>query len=587
MLCAVADARGLEAASTLFARVVACAGEPTVRMAGPSWVLGGWGPNAMLGRDSAILVEGSASLSAVPADAFEGAAQVEGDFALVSASGDGLVLASGRAGGYRPIYVGRPHEGGVVACTSLETSRALLRPPLDPDVLAAYATAATMFATPSRHLDRTLYAGILRMPMHEAWRVRSDGSIQRRETLRPLRGAEYPDDPEPLSRCLTDALRSAVRRAMSGHRRVGVMLSGGVDSSAIFAFALDLARRGEVTADVQALTWHYPTFAGDDRPHVQALATHLGVQPLRVTPEDAGPEVTATFVSDAAPLFHPVSPLVVSSSRVFRREGITLLLTGAGGDEVLDGEPTLFSEVATSGHLARAMLMALRLRGPHLGGPAWRVGTYVVRPLLRSATPVAVRRRRHRGAMLATYPWAGPRLRRYLDRLAATPPEPELGLASSPEARFEAMAASPVVFQTCLFRSQEDALTGCTRRDPYLDEHLMATVARIPPLALMRGHFLRGLLRDSMRDLVPDSVRLRRTKAVMEPALAQMVRAAGGFRVLDGLADVRMLADLGIAEPEQFRRSMEALERDPENGPWVTVWPALAAEAFARERMAA
>jgi len=84
--------------------------------------------------------------------------------------------------------------------------------------------------------------------------------------------------------------------------------------------------------------------------------------------------------------------------------------------------------------------------------------------------------------------------------------------------------------------------------------------------------------------MVPDEVRLRTTKAVMEPALTQMVEAAGGFRLLDDLGTVRLLADLGIAEPRAFRRSLDALARDPDHGPWVRLWPALATEAFLRAR---
>jgi hypothetical protein len=98
----------------------------------------------------------------------------------------------------------------------------------------------------------------------------------------------------------------------------------------------------------------------------------------------------------------------------------------------------------------------------------------------------------------------------------------------------------------------------------------------------MHRDFRRGLLREAMRDLVPDEVRWRETKSVMEPVLGQMIEGAGGFRVLEPLADARMLADLGIAEPRAFRRAFEALARDPDHGPWVTMWPALATEAFLR-----
>ena len=289
-----------------------------------------------------------------------------------------------------------------------------------------------------------------------------------------------------------------------------------------------------------------------------------------------------TFVADGMPLYQPFSPFLAAMAPEVRRQGVTVLLNGAGGDDVMDGEPNLFSELAASGHPLNALTRAIRLRGPHMGGPAWRVRQYIMRPLIRAATPRGIRRGRYRRALLARYPWAGPRLRRYLDGIASAPSRPTLGLAATPAARFEALARSSFLFQSCLGRAQDEALSGCTRRDPFFDESFMRTVARLPPLALMHGDFRRGLLREAMRGLVPDEVRLRETKAFMEPGLGQMVNAAGGFRVLDGLAEVSRLADLGIAEPRAFRRALDALARDPDHGPWVMIWPALAAEAFLR-----
>jgi hypothetical protein len=144
------------------------------------------------------------------------------------------------------------------------------------------------------------------------------------------------------------------------------------------------------------------------------------------------------------------------------------------------------------------------------------------------------------------------------------------------------MARSPFLAQVCIGRAQEEAILGCVRRDPFVDDDFMRLVASLPPLALMRGNFRRGLLRDAMLGLVPDDVRRRVTKAILEPALGEMVAAAGGFGVLAHLADVRMLADLGIAEPRPFRRAFDALARDPGRGPWTAVWPALATEDFLR-----
>jgi asparagine synthase (glutamine-hydrolysing) len=581
VLFAIADARGASAAVDSFVRATKRLGEPTLRLSSGPWVVGAWGQDPNVTRGPHFVLEGRAEVPGPETgDWLARFASTKGDFALLGADEHGLFLASGQGGGYRPVYVASPGDGRVLAATSLDVLRAAVGVAVDPDVVAAYATAATMFVTASPDPGRTLFAGIRRLPMYEAWHAGLDGSMRRLESFRPLSGPEHRGDATELTSVFRDGFRAAVRRAMDGHRVVGVLVGGGLDSSSTLAVAADVQR--ETATRLEAFAWDYTTFHGDDRPYLHALAQHLRIEPFRTTARDAGKAVGKTFVADGMPLYQALSPYLIAMSPEAQRRGVTVLLDGAGGDEIADGDPRLYSELASSGHPLSAVVKAVRLRGPHMGGPGWRVREYVIRPLIRGAAPTRIRRRRYRNGLAARYPWAGPRLRRYLDEIAGAPPRTAPGIASTPADRFEAFARSPYLFQCCLGRSQEESLSGCARRDPFFDEDFMRTVARLPPLALLQGDFRRGLLREAMRDLMPDEVRWRRTKAVMEPALSQMVEAAGGFRVFDGLGDVRLLADLGIAEPRAFRRSLDELARDPDHGRWVMIWPALAAEAFLR-----
>jgi asparagine synthase (glutamine-hydrolysing) len=587
VLFALADARGASAAADSFAHATRSLGEPRLRLSSGSWMVGAWGRDPSLRGGPNFVQVGRLDLPGPEAgDSLARFAGARGDFALLGADEQGLLLASGQGGGYRPIYAAVPGDGRVLASTSFELLRAATNAPLDPEVLAAYATAATMFVTPTRAPERTLFGGIRRLPMYEAWHAGLDGTVRRRESFRPLSGPEDSGDPAELSSVFREAFRAAVRRGMDGHAVVGVLVGGGLDSSSTLAVSADVLRREGTSARLETFAWDYATFHGDDRPYLRALARHLHIEPFRTTACDAGKALGTTFVADGMPLYQALSPYLAAMSPEATRRDVTVLLDGAGGDEIADGDPRLFSELASSGHPLSALVKAVRLRGPHMGGPGWRVREYVIRPLIRGAAPTGIRRRRYRKGLAARYPWAGPRLQRYLDEIADAPPTTPPGIASTPADRFEAFARSPYLFQCCVGRAQEETLTGCTRRDPFFDEDFMRAVARLPPLALLQGDFRRGLLRQAMRDLMPDEVRWRRTKAVMEPALSQMVEAAGGFRVLDGLGHVRLLADLGIAEPRAFRRSLDELARDPDHGRWVMIWPALAAEAFLRSASA-
>src|SRR5258708_33345152 len=110
----------------------------------------------------------------------------------------------------------------------------------------------------------------------------------------------------------------------------------------------------------------------------------------------------------------------------------------------------------------------------------------------------------------------------------------------------------PFLSAIALLRAQQEEATQCRRANPLFDDEVLRLVATLSPLALFAGEYRRGLLRWSMADVLPEPVKARVNKAYMEPAIARMVRAAGGFEPLRDLARVRRLADLGLVEPSRF-----------------------------------
>jgi hypothetical protein len=90
---------------------------------------------------------------------------------------------------------------------------------------------------------------------------------------------------------------------------------------------------------------------------------------------------------------------------------------------------------------------------------------------------------------------------------------------------------------------------------------------------------MRGLLREAMRGLVPDRVRLRPDKAYFETALADLFRAIRHEPWLDDLLSMRELAGLGLVEPKPFRAELDRMVREND---WFSLWPPIAVEAFLR-----
>jgi asparagine synthase (glutamine-hydrolysing) len=153
----------------------------------------------------------------------------------------------------------------------------------------------------------------------------------------------------------------------------------------------------------------------------------------------------------------------------------------------------------------------------------------------------------------------------------------------SPQQRYDALVSHPTFAGTWTFRSQEELLGGYAKSDPYVDDGFLRFVATLPPLALLHGNFRRGLLREAMRGLVPEDVRLRETKAGFTPALVRTLELLGGFGIFRHLAEVRMLADLGLVEPNAFRAAFERAAAAPLREALWDVLPSLSVEAFLRE----
>jgi asparagine synthase (glutamine-hydrolysing) len=132
-------------------------------------------------------------------------------------------------------------------------------------------------------------------------------------------------------------LRQAVHRQMVADVPLGAFLSGGLDSSAVVAFAREL------NPSLQCFTIHNPGAAeagfADDLPYARRVARHLGVSlhEVEVQPGDLAADLRWMLAQLDAPVADPAPLNVVRICRAARQQGITVLLSGAGGDDLFTG----------------------------------------------------------------------------------------------------------------------------------------------------------------------------------------------------------------------------------------------------------
>jgi asparagine synthase (glutamine-hydrolysing) len=130
------------------------------------------------------------------------------------------------------------------------------------------------------------------------------------------------------------------RRGVSIHLRsdvpVGCQLSGGVDSSAVFAL---MQKEYKVQHHVHSFTVRFPGYEKDETPFVDKILAGTGAVPHFTTPD------AATFLDDLKEfIWHHDEPVGsfahyagFALAKLIRSNHIKVVLNGQGGDEILGG----------------------------------------------------------------------------------------------------------------------------------------------------------------------------------------------------------------------------------------------------------
>ncbi|MEO0248352.1 MAG: asparagine synthase (glutamine-hydrolyzing), partial [candidate division WOR-3 bacterium] len=134
---------------------------------------------------------------------------------------------------------------------------------------------------------------------------------------------------------LRELLSRTVRDHMISDVPVGVLLSGGVDSTGILRYAVEHTDRPIHTFTIG---FEGESFA-DERPYARMAARRFGTihQDITMTPEDFLDFLPEYVWHMEEPVFEPPAVALYCVSRLARESGIKVLLSGEGGDEAFAG----------------------------------------------------------------------------------------------------------------------------------------------------------------------------------------------------------------------------------------------------------
>ncbi len=361
-------------------------------------------------------------------------------------------------------------------------------------------------------------------------------------------------------------LTRAVDRQLMSDVPLGAFLSGGLDSSSVVA----LAQRRIEPDKLQCFTIGFKgkeaqlEGMADDLPYAQRVAEHLGVDlhTIWVGPEMVDELAKMVFYLDE-PQADPAPINALFISQLARRQGIKVLLSGAGGDDIFTG---------------------YRRHYALLREPIWSWLPHRLRETLRdvssSVRPTSELRRRIAKAfryadldgdqrLLSYFHWTPPdvlegvfspalRALRSPD-LAGPVPDALASLPSSVAALNRMLYLEIKFFLTDHNLNYVDKVSmasGVEVRVPMLDPELMALAARLPLHMKQRGRHGKWILRKAMEPYLPRDV-IWRSKAGFGAPLRHWLRNELRPIVDDVLSDASLSAR-GLFDPKGVHALVEA-----------------------------
>ncbi|MEJ5198233.1 MAG: asparagine synthase (glutamine-hydrolyzing) [Anaerolineae bacterium] len=431
-----------------------------------------------------------------------------------------LFLSRDRVG-IKPLYLWR--EAGRFAFASEIKALLAAGIPRRADEAAVYDFLA---ANLSDHTDATFFAGVRALPpAHNLTLDLADGGAQFRRywQLDPTRRIRLPSD-AAYADAFRDLFEDAVRRHLISDVPVGTCLSGGLDSSAVVGVINRLIReRGLHVVGMESrqktFSARYADARHDEGRFIEAVVAEAGVDGRMIYPSPAE-------LRDVWPqlMYHLEEPFgstsIFAQWNVFklaRRAGVKVTLDGQGGDELLAGYlgffPFYFADLV-AGLRWRRLIRELRGHCALHGADPRREARNIVSNLLPDRWRLGLR-----GRALARQPWlAADFVARHADAAGRFGPQgevdrraPTLGGSRLARGLLRGLTFDPLP-SLLRFDDRNSMAHSIESRVPFLDYRLIEFCFALPPEQKIRDGVTKHVLREAMRGIIPERVRVRHDK---------------------------------------------------------------------------
>nr|WP_250645614.1 asparagine synthase (glutamine-hydrolyzing) [Salidesulfovibrio onnuriiensis] len=370
--------------------------------------------------------------------------------------------------------------------------------------------------------ENCILAGVKRLPGGYRLKVFSDGHIEQRRWWNTLDHLEeppvtYEEQVERFRELFMDACRIRMRSDVP----IGTSLSGGLDSSSVLAA---VCRLGGQNGDRAAPSWQkafiarYIGTSHDETTYADAMVEYTGAEPFYF---EVTPRTLAEYGEEVASQYGELSDIHVGpwlAYRLQRKSGVVVSLDGHGGDELLAGyhryHHPLMADAALSPAGGNGKFAQLRASLESMFEPGHP--SYVPDAL------VLVERRRDAGTPLhEVYPEPSLRIgpHPWLNAMGTVPVLPQLEEDKDRLLEFDSLFVNLYIDYHCVELPTNlrdyDRLSmahGVEVRSPLCDWRLACYAFSLPSSCKIGNGYAKRILRDATKGMMPEAIRLRRTK---------------------------------------------------------------------------
>ena len=402
-----------------------------------------------------------------------------------------------------------------------------------------------------------LQSGVLRKERYWEWPF-----PQLHQVERGSREEESEEFAERLTRAISLRLRADVE--------VGAYLSGGIDSSAIVAVASNMQNRALRTYSIAFNEKSY-----DEREHQDLVAKHCQTNHTAFCCDYADIEVHFEKViwHTEAPIFRTAPTPLFMLSNAVHNDGIKVVLTGEGADEILLGYD-LFRELRIRrfwGRQPSSRSRPLLFKRLYQYLPQFSDERYVnfaidsYRPTLDVKSEYYSHCMRWGGnaANKVYFSEDSRRTLRHYDaeaELEATLPNTFFDVADLDRAQYLELHT---LLKGYLLSSQGDRMSmahSVEGRYPFLDHQFVEYVNSLPQSYKLAGLKDKSILRSAMTAHLPESIRQRPKTAYQAPEIAPFLHGDEHSPMVDQYLSDSSITDRGIFDVAAKKRLMAKIK---------------------------